>query len=169
MLPKYRVGEVLFFLYSLLSESWDRDWREEERGWKACKQRRALCWKSALYPGFRGRQSGEEMRGGELRRLPGQWGKAASENKWELTADANSSASYSWQWIQRLKQGKVVFIYICVCMYVYVYILFLKGFSYFQVLNYFRRCLYWRCHNNSKLHRDKSIIAYITGMPRGLL
>lgn len=41
----------------------------------------ALCWKAALYPGFRARQSGERMRGEELRRLPGQWGKAASENK----------------------------------------------------------------------------------------
>ena len=46
-----------------------------------CKRRRALCWKAALYPGFRGRQSGEGMRGGELRRPPGQWGKAALENK----------------------------------------------------------------------------------------
>lgn len=53
--------------------------------------------------------------------------------------------------------------YICAC------VLFLKGCFYFQGFNYFKGCLYWRCHNNSKLHRDKSIIAYITGMPRGLL
>lgn len=46
-----------------------------------CKWRRALCWRAALRPGFRGRQSGEGMRGGELRRPPGQWGEAASENK----------------------------------------------------------------------------------------
>lgn len=62
-----------------------------------CKWRRVLCWKAALYPGFRGRQSGEGVRGWELQRPPGQWGKAASENKCELTADADSSASYSWQ------------------------------------------------------------------------
>lgn len=103
-----------------------------------CKRRRALCWKAALYPGFRGRQSGEGMRGGELRRLPGQWGKAALENKWELTADADSSASYSWQWIKRLKQGRVIFIYICVCIYMYACILFLKGCFYFHDFNYFK-------------------------------
>jgi len=88
MMPKkYQVAERFCFFCrtSLLSESLVRQGLAEGgKGLESlgvCKRRRAPGWKAALYPGFRGRQSGEGMRGEELRRLPGQWGKAVLENK----------------------------------------------------------------------------------------
>lgn len=105
MLPKkYQVAErfcgVFFCISGVLSESSGRQGLAEGgRGWKAwVSVSEGLCAGRLLC--ILGSGEGEVvrgMRGGKLRRPPGQWGKAASENKWELTADADSSASCSWQ------------------------------------------------------------------------